>query len=108
MRNYTPEDEDLKDRQVPKAKPASGEDTRPGEKHPGDEAELMTLYYRTFCAVLILTTSDVLKYLALNDFSVEDKVKDQLDAANPEPIIEEVVGTLWYHLFVLVLSIVCY
>ncbi|KAG7261868.1 hypothetical protein CRUP_016953 [Coryphaenoides rupestris] len=44
LRNYTPEDEDLKDRQVPKAKPAS----------------------------------------------VEDKVKDQLEAANPEPIIEEV------------------
>ncbi|CAG6015552.1 coiled-coil domain-containing protein 12 [Menidia menidia] len=44
LRNYTPEDEELKDRQVPKAKPAS----------------------------------------------VEDKVKDQLEAANPEPIIEEV------------------
>ena len=28
-------------------------------------------------------------------FSVEDKVKEQLEAANPEPIIEEVVGTLW-------------
>lgn len=25
LRNYTPEDEDLKQRQVPKAKPASGE-----------------------------------------------------------------------------------
>lgn len=25
LRNYTPEDEELKDRQVPKAKPASGE-----------------------------------------------------------------------------------
>ncbi|CAL1611258.1 unnamed protein product [Knipowitschia caucasica] len=44
LRNYTPEDEELKDRQIPKAKPAS----------------------------------------------VEDKVKDQLEAANPEPIIEEV------------------
>ncbi|KAF7669435.1 hypothetical protein LDENG_00186240 [Lucifuga dentata] len=44
LRNYTPEDEELKERQVPKAKPAS----------------------------------------------VEDKVKDQLEAANPEPIIEEV------------------
>ncbi|XP_061675323.1 coiled-coil domain-containing protein 12 isoform X1 [Syngnathoides biaculeatus] len=44
LRNYTPEDEELKERQVPKAKPAS----------------------------------------------VEDKVKDQLKAANPEPIIEEV------------------
>uniref|UniRef100_A0AAQ5ZG83 Coiled-coil domain containing 12 n=1 Tax=Amphiprion ocellaris TaxID=80972 RepID=A0AAQ5ZG83_AMPOC len=44
LRNYTPEDEELKGRQVPKAKPAS----------------------------------------------VEDKVKDQLEAANPEPIIEEV------------------
>ncbi|CAL8361599.1 unnamed protein product [Arctogadus glacialis] len=44
LRNYTPEDEELKDRQVPKAKPAS----------------------------------------------VEDKVKEQLEAANPEPIIEEV------------------
>ncbi|XP_060777742.1 coiled-coil domain-containing protein 12 [Neoarius graeffei] len=44
LRNYTPEDEELKERQVPKAIPAS----------------------------------------------VEDKVKDQLEAANPEPIIEEV------------------
>ncbi|TMS10648.1 coiled-coil domain-containing protein 12 [Larimichthys crocea] len=44
LRNYTPEDEELKERQVPKAKPAS----------------------------------------------VEDKVRDQLEAANPEPIIEEV------------------
>ncbi|XP_061918972.1 coiled-coil domain-containing protein 12 [Entelurus aequoreus] len=44
LRNYIPEDEGLKERQVPKAKPAS----------------------------------------------VEDKVKDQLQAANPEPIIEEV------------------
>ncbi|XP_053182889.1 coiled-coil domain-containing protein 12 [Scomber japonicus] len=44
LRNYAPEDEDLKQRQVPKAKPAS----------------------------------------------VEDKVRDQLEAANPEPIIEEV------------------
>ncbi|XP_041797584.1 coiled-coil domain-containing protein 12 [Chelmon rostratus] len=44
LRNYTPEDEELKTRQVPKAKPAS----------------------------------------------VEDKVKDQLEAAHPEPIIEEV------------------
>ncbi|XP_012681960.1 coiled-coil domain-containing protein 12 [Clupea harengus] len=44
LRNYTPEDEELKGRQVPKAKPAS----------------------------------------------VEDKVKDQLEAAIPEPIIEEV------------------
>ncbi|XP_077384452.1 coiled-coil domain-containing protein 12 isoform X2 [Festucalex cinctus] len=44
LRNYTPEDAELKERQVPKAKPAS----------------------------------------------VEDKVKDQLKAANPEPIIEEV------------------
>ncbi|KAL2102017.1 hypothetical protein ACEWY4_003778 [Coilia grayii] len=44
LRNYTPEDEELKERQVPKAKPAS----------------------------------------------VEDKVKDQLEAAIPEPIIEEV------------------
>ncbi|XP_049585569.1 coiled-coil domain-containing protein 12 [Syngnathus scovelli] len=44
LRNYTPEDDVLKERQVPKAKPAS----------------------------------------------VEDKVKDQLNAANPEPIIEEV------------------
>ncbi|XP_057689570.1 coiled-coil domain-containing protein 12 [Corythoichthys intestinalis] len=44
LRNYTPEDDELKERQIPKAKPAS----------------------------------------------VEDKVKDQLKAANPEPIIEEV------------------
>ncbi|XP_034553922.1 coiled-coil domain-containing protein 12 [Notolabrus celidotus] len=44
LRNYTPEDDELKERQVPKAKPAS----------------------------------------------VEDKVRDQLEAANPEPIIEEV------------------
>lgn len=44
MRNYTPEDEILKQRQVPQAKPAS----------------------------------------------VEEKVKDQLEAAKPEPVIEEV------------------
>ncbi|KAM3873088.1 coiled-coil domain-containing protein 12 [Diretmus argenteus] len=44
LRNYTPDDEELKERQVPKAKPAS----------------------------------------------VEDKVKEQLEAANPEPIIDEV------------------
>ncbi|XP_016142994.1 coiled-coil domain-containing protein 12-like [Sinocyclocheilus grahami] len=44
LRNYMPEDEELKERRVPKAKPAS----------------------------------------------VEDKVKDQLEAANPEPVIEEV------------------
>uniref|UniRef100_A0A674CNY7 Coiled-coil domain containing 12 n=1 Tax=Salmo trutta TaxID=8032 RepID=A0A674CNY7_SALTR len=49
LRNYTPEDEELKERQVPKAKPAS----------------------------------------------VEEKVKDQLDAAKPESVIEEVVSTLW-------------
>ncbi len=29
-------------------------------------------------------------------FAVEDKVKDQLEAANPEPIIEEVVSTPLY------------
>uniref|UniRef100_A0A8D0KEE5 Coiled-coil domain containing 12 n=1 Tax=Salvator merianae TaxID=96440 RepID=A0A8D0KEE5_SALMN len=44
LRNYTPADDELKDRVVPPAKPAS----------------------------------------------VEDKVKDQLEAAKPEPIIEEV------------------
>ncbi|MFT7805426.1 coiled-coil domain-containing protein 12-like [Arapaima gigas] len=44
LRNYTPEDEELKERQVPKAKPAS----------------------------------------------VEEKVKEQLEAANPEPVIKEV------------------
>ncbi|KAM6376006.1 coiled-coil domain-containing protein 12 [Alca torda] len=44
LRNYDPEDEELKKRKVPQAKPAS----------------------------------------------VEDKVKDQLEAAKPEPIIEEV------------------
>ncbi|KAM4705342.1 coiled-coil domain-containing protein 12 [Rhinophrynus dorsalis] len=44
MRNYTPEDDVLKQRQVPQAKP----------------------------------------------ISVEEKVKDQLEAAKPEPIIEEV------------------
>ncbi|XP_078518686.1 coiled-coil domain-containing protein 12 [Lissotriton helveticus] len=44
LRNYTPEDEILKQRQVPQAKPAS----------------------------------------------VEEKVKDQLEAAKPEPVIEEV------------------
>ncbi|KAJ7322078.1 hypothetical protein JRQ81_018365 [Phrynocephalus forsythii] len=44
LRNYAPEDEELKERVVPPAKPAS----------------------------------------------VEDKVKDQLEAARPEPIIEEV------------------
>lgn len=27
LRNYTPEDEELKERQVPKAKPASGENS---------------------------------------------------------------------------------
>uniref|UniRef100_A0A7M4E460 Uncharacterized protein n=1 Tax=Crocodylus porosus TaxID=8502 RepID=A0A7M4E460_CROPO len=45
LRNYNPEDEELKKRKVPQAKPAS----------------------------------------------VEEKVKDQLEAAKPEPIIEEVV-----------------
>uniref|UniRef100_A0A7M4E456 Coiled-coil domain containing 12 n=1 Tax=Crocodylus porosus TaxID=8502 RepID=A0A7M4E456_CROPO len=44
LRNYNPEDEELKKRKVPQAKPAS----------------------------------------------VEEKVKDQLEAAKPEPIIEEV------------------
>ncbi|XP_053569689.1 coiled-coil domain-containing protein 12 [Bombina bombina] len=44
LRNYTPQDEDLKQRQVPQAKP----------------------------------------------ISVEDKVKEQLESAKPEPIIEEV------------------
>ncbi|XP_061438756.1 coiled-coil domain-containing protein 12-like [Rhineura floridana] len=44
LRNYTPEDDELKGRVVPQAKPAS----------------------------------------------VEEKVKDQLEAAKPEPIIEEV------------------
>uniref|UniRef100_A0A8B9S8T2 Coiled-coil domain containing 12 n=1 Tax=Apteryx owenii TaxID=8824 RepID=A0A8B9S8T2_APTOW len=44
LRNYEPEDEELKKRKVPQAKPAS----------------------------------------------VEDKVKDQLEAAKPEPIIDEV------------------
>ena len=37
LRNYTPEDEELKDRQVPKAKPASGENLL----HPGQEADLI-------------------------------------------------------------------
>lgn len=31
--------------------------------------------------------------MVTNLFAVEDKVKDQLEAANPEPIIEEVVST---------------
>ncbi|XP_067834967.1 coiled-coil domain-containing protein 12 isoform X2 [Heptranchias perlo] len=44
LRNYVPEDKELKERQVPNAKPAS----------------------------------------------VEDKVKDQLEAGKPEPVIEEV------------------
>ncbi|NWX93204.1 CCD12 protein, partial [Nothoprocta ornata] len=44
LRNYEPEDEELKKRKVPQAKPAS----------------------------------------------VEDKVKEQLEAAKPEPIIDEV------------------
>ncbi|KFV74012.1 Coiled-coil domain-containing protein 12, partial [Dryobates pubescens] len=44
LRNYDPEDEELKKRKVPQAKPAS----------------------------------------------VEEKVKDQLEAAKPEPIIDEV------------------
>uniref|UniRef100_A0A3B3HXA8 Coiled-coil domain containing 12 n=1 Tax=Oryzias latipes TaxID=8090 RepID=A0A3B3HXA8_ORYLA len=48
LRNYTPEDDELKVRKVPTAKPAS----------------------------------------------VEEKVKDQLEAANPEPIIEEVLQSL--------------
>lgn len=29
---------------------------------------------------------------AISLFAVEDKVRDQLEAANPEPIIEEVVS----------------
>ncbi|XP_061530889.1 coiled-coil domain-containing protein 12 [Phycodurus eques] len=51
LRNYTPEDDELKERQVPKAKPC-----------------IRDFFW----------------------FPVEDKVKDQLKAANPEPIIEEV------------------
>lgn len=33
--------------------------------------------------------------MVTNLLVVEDKVKDQLEAANPEPIIEEVVSTCW-------------
>ncbi|KAE8288732.1 Coiled-coil domain-containing protein 12 [Larimichthys crocea] len=62
LRNYTPEDEELKERQVPKAKPASG--TWSATRQALDD-----------------------KYPL---FAVEDKVRDQLEAANPEPIIEEV------------------
>uniref|UniRef100_A0A8C0ZB94 Coiled-coil domain containing 12 n=1 Tax=Cyanistes caeruleus TaxID=156563 RepID=A0A8C0ZB94_CYACU len=47
LRNYDPEDEELKKRKLPPAKPAS----------------------------------------------VEETVKEQLEAAKPEPIIDEVVGT---------------
>uniref|UniRef100_A0A6I8SS52 Coiled-coil domain-containing 12 n=1 Tax=Xenopus tropicalis TaxID=8364 RepID=A0A6I8SS52_XENTR len=50
LRNYTPQDDDLKERQVPQAKP----------------------------------------------ISVEEKVKEQLEAAKPEPIIEEVVNILLF------------
>lgn len=46
LRNYVPEDEDLKRRRVPQAKPVA----------------------------------------------VEEKVKEQLEAAKPEPVIEEVVS----------------
>lgn len=31
--------------------------------------------------------------MVTNLFAVEDKLKDQLEAANPEPIIEEVVSS---------------
>ena len=38
---------------------------------------------------------------------MEDKVKEQLEAANPEPIIEEVVGTLVKSVFFESVSLVC-
>lgn len=38
-------------------------------------------------------------------FAVEDKVKDQLEAANPEPIIEEVVSNVQYKCSFIVLAV---
>ena len=86
MRNYTPEDEELKDRQVPKAKPASGEHLPPLEDANTCTADRPDgVVSRDFWC----------SFVNFFCFSVEDKVKEQLEAANPEPIIEEVVGTLW-------------
>ena len=53
MRNYTPEDEELKDRQVPKAKPASGEHLPPLEDaNTSTQTDLVALCNGTFGAVL--------------------------------------------------------
>lgn len=90
LRNYAPEDEDLKERQVPKAKPASGKKFSViGNLWKTFKNPLWGQCCLTDCSFDSCWLYNV-KYLL---FAVEDKVKDQLEAANPEPIIEEVVGT---------------
>ncbi|XP_033269183.1 coiled-coil domain-containing protein 12 isoform X1 [Orcinus orca] len=101
LRNYVPEDEDLKKRRVPQAKPIAAGD--PGTKRSTDASWLEVLAPSTLagCRLLALLHPRIAFVLrnpspssraafAGSSPLVEEKVKEQLEAAKPEPIIEEV------------------
>ncbi|XP_022429030.1 coiled-coil domain-containing protein 12 isoform X3 [Delphinapterus leucas] len=101
LRNYVPEDEDLKKRRVPQAKPVAAGD--PGTKRSTHASWLEVLAPSTLagCRLLALLHPRIAFVLrnpspssraafAGSSPLVEEKVKEQLEAAKPEPIIEEV------------------
>ncbi|XP_060018121.1 coiled-coil domain-containing protein 12 isoform X3 [Lagenorhynchus albirostris] len=78
LRNYVPEDEDLKKRRVPQAKPiAAG-------------CRLLALLHPRIAFILRNPSPSSRAAFAGSSPLVEEKVKEQLEAAKPEPIIEEV------------------
>ncbi|XP_032504303.1 coiled-coil domain-containing protein 12 isoform X5 [Phocoena sinus] len=108
LRNYVPEDEDLKKRRVPQAKPVAGNCLisqlgDPGTKKSTHASWLEVLAPSTLagCHLLALLHPRIAFVLrnpspssraafAGSSPLVEEKVKEQLEAAKPEPIIEEV------------------
>ncbi|XP_024607208.1 coiled-coil domain-containing protein 12 isoform X3 [Neophocaena asiaeorientalis asiaeorientalis] len=108
LRNYVPEDEDLKKRRVPQAKPVAGNCLisqlgDPGTKKSTHASWLEVLAPSTLagCRLLALLHPRIAFVLrnpspssraafAGSSPLVEEKVKEQLEAAKPEPIIEEV------------------
>ncbi|XP_061052631.1 coiled-coil domain-containing protein 12 isoform X1 [Eubalaena glacialis] len=102
LRNYVPEDEDLKRRRVPQAKPIAAGD--PGTKRSTHASWLEVWAPSTLAGCLPPagppSSPDCLHPEKPKPFLqsclcrisplVEEKVKEQLEAAKPEPIIEEV------------------
>ncbi|XP_060018120.1 coiled-coil domain-containing protein 12 isoform X2 [Lagenorhynchus albirostris] len=86
LRNYVPEDEDLKKRRVPQAKPIAevlAPSTLAG-------CRLLALLHPRIAFILRNPSPSSRAAFAGSSPLVEEKVKEQLEAAKPEPIIEEV------------------